>query len=237
MYVRYGNAIHAANAVAVSIAREVLRTNGGLAYAVKETWTIQGKVYGSTQAELRAAIADVQAAYSVDGGDLVLLHNDLTPSAHGMETSLALGGIKVISGPDFPESAGAEYASYRTFNAVVSGEFPVQDPGLMEYEETLSFSGGGPTYAHLQPVDGLPQKQKIFGNTPYRVTQSGRAVGYSSWPTPPDPLWPADLMMAPQITRSNPQKHVGGTRTNYPVTWSYEFESHNPFVGDPTPEP
>lgn len=237
MYVRYGNATHAANAVAVSIARDVLRTNGGLAYAVKETWTVQGKVYGDTQAELRANIALLQATYSVDGGDLVLLHNDLSPSAHGMETSLALGGIKVISGPNFPESAGAEYATYRTFNVVLAGEFPIQDPGLIEYEETLSFSGGGPVYIHMQPVEGFPQKQKVYGATPYRVTQAGRAVGYTTWPIPPNPLWPGDLMHGSDVTRGNPQKHVGGGRTHYPVSWSYQFESKDQFIGDPTPEP
>ncbi len=69
------------------------------------------------------------------------------------------------------------------------------------------------------------------------ATQSGKAVGFLSYPTPRAPLWPGALLndrMRVSYTSPHRSGHDGGQAyTNFGVQWTYHFESAVPLVGQP----
>ena len=234
MQLSYAGIALAANAATVAISREAVLNMAGVPYEYRERWDVQAQVFGDDQAALKVAINDVVTAFSIQGGDLLLYHNDgTTLSSHTLVNAATLSGVRVVSGPSFPQGQGAEYATYRTFNVALEAEFPATlFDGLIEFEETLAFEGGGPLFTHLQPVNGPPQKQLLAEFTPFRAMQDGHAVGYLSWPLPSLPIWPGALVRAGSPRRTSPRKRPGGF-THFPVQWRYEFESVLPLLGDP----
>ena len=133
----------------------------------------------------------------------------------------------------FPEGVGAEGITYRNYSLAVEGLLLTGDGTLLSFVETLSFSGGGPTYGHIETLTGLPVKQQLRNYTVYRVTQQGQAVGISGYPSVPGPLWPAALMRGGSSERRSPRR-IGNSYTEYPITWQYEFEAAFPLYGNPT---
>jgi|ERR1043165_294140 hypothetical protein len=233
MYLRYGGYTHAANEATVSIDRENLRNEADQWYAIRETWNITGQLIATPLALLSIAIDQLLVAYEIPFQDLDLLLNDgLTPSSHFLRNAGSISGVQVIRGPSFPESRGAEYATYRTYNIVVQAEYPVADSGLLNYTETLQFSGGGPLYGHLVLLDDLPQKQVLNANTPYRCVQHGQAVGYATYPLPAPSIWPGALMKAPDIVWTAPRRRGLGYQ-GWQVEWTYEHEDARALVGLP----
>lgn len=243
MRVRFGGFTHPAAECAVTIAKRRNYGPGGQARSQTEQWTINGILQADTQAAVDAAQAAVMAAYSVDDQDCVLLLNDGTASANRLDTGRALGGVRVVEPPSFPEGGerSAEFSTYRTFRVVVEAEYLNFDLNVLAWVETLSFTGGGPRDLHLQPLRGLPQKQRVAESTPFQVVQRGEAIGLTRYPTPPLPLWPADEKIdLRQVETQHPKRYgpVGKpTYVEWPVRWQYTFESAIPMFGDPSPWP
>src|SRR5262249_31358216 len=96
-----------------------------------------------------------------------------------------------------------------------------------------SFSGGGPVYIHRNAINGVPQKQMVYPATPYRCVQSGSAVGYRGYPTPPPPKFPAALMEAPHLPMKSPRR-MGVGYPEYEIGWEYRMESVGPLQAVPT---
>jgi hypothetical protein len=93
---------------------------------------------------------------------------------------------------------------------------------LLSWQETVSKSGGGqPLKAFTYP--GIMPLLLHGDREPYRVTQSGSAVGQSRYPGPPNPYYPENLARLPEFSYAN------RTPDEYEVTWSYEFL----FITDP----
>ena len=178
----------------------------------------------------------MKAAYFVHGKDIALLYDDGTLSNHFILSALCRGGTRVVRQPTFPEWQGAEAGTQRTYSIVVEGEVLDKSVTIGSFHERLSFNGGGPMFAHLQPLQGLPQKQLIYESTPYQVSQDGEAVGIYSYPVPPGPIWPSALKENPRIRQGQPRRSgpVGKPfYTDFPISWSYRFESALPLVGKP----
>jgi len=130
--------------------------------------------------------------------------------------------------------AGAEAAANaaRPAGVLVESELSVQTPpgevgfryvvvgpatgDLLSWQETVTKSGGGQplkafTYSGITPLLMHAERE------PYRVTQSGSAVGQSGYPAAPGPYYPADLARSPERSYANRAPN------EYEVTWSYEF--------------
>ena len=232
----YGSYEHSPGEATIRISKQVLNTEGGVAYGIRETWHIHGKMLAASTVLLEGFLNDLETAYAVNNQDLVLYDN-LGNAARTLAGLTPLGGTRVLSF-DFPEDgrAGSEFVLYRTYEIVVEGLYQPQgqEDGLLSWTETLQFSGGGPKFIFLQPINGLPVRQQVAENTPYRAVQKGRAVGLYSYPSPPGPIWPADEHQDQRDTSPEDPKRSGGREapvyTEFPVSWTYVFESAAPLV-------
>ena len=242
MILAYGDYRHALGETAVIISREGVFAPSGEQLAVREHWRIEGALQAATSALLTQAIQALVDAYSQSGLNLTLyLPDGTTPSAHRIVSSQTLGGTRVVRPPSFPQGKGAEYTTYRGYSIEIEAEIPTTNSSsaLLFWDEVLTFSGGGPRWTYLATLTGTPILQTLQQATPYRVTQVGRAIGYSSYPTPASPIWPLALHADEStITRKLPRRAAGGEPARdveYEVTWSYRFDSDCPLSGDPTP--
>src|SRR5690349_17731790 len=106
MKVRYGSHLHEAAEASINITRTPQLNDAGVPCAYTERWDIRGDLRPSTvtQAAISAAIIALENAYSVNGRDLSLLHDDGTVSAHRMISSRSIGGVRIVGRPSFPES-------------------------------------------------------------------------------------------------------------------------------------
>jgi hypothetical protein len=238
MYLRYGNYIHANNEVGFTITKEAKRTQGGTFYAYHEKWTCKGDLlnYG-TQGAISAAIQGITAAYSQDGQDLVFLLDDgVTPSAHQLISANCNGGTRIVQVPSFPDTYGSgEYQpGYgRSYTFAVEGETQLDtDNVYLTFTETLSFKGnGGPIIVYQQVAQGPWIPQQTSETSLFHATQSGSAVGLYGYPQIPPPLWPQALINQ-EIGEGldSPRRF---SQYEWPVTWSYTFQSNGPLIGLP----
>ncbi len=238
MFLRYGSYSHAVSEAAIQISRRPRYNEGGQSNGYTETWRIDGFLQAANVSALTVAIAAMKLGYSVRFRDLALLNDDGTPTAHYLSNALCVGGVRVVDGPNFPESAGAEYTTYRHYNITVEGTLLQQDLIYLAFHESLSFEGGGPRDVFLTPLDGLPVKQRVASATTYRVSQDGSAIGQFGYPPIPAPIWPtAEHIDQRRITRDSPKRDgpVGAPYfTEFKVNWAYRFESPIPLLNTPT---
>jgi len=237
MKLTYGTYSHDVNEASIRISSSQLDNGGIEPLAKRIVWQITGHIHGTSQADLKTKILALETAY-VDGKDATLLHNDgTTDSAHKLVSANAIGGIKVIAGPEYPIGDGAEYSTFRTFAVAIQGDFPLSALGtstILDWHESVTFAGGGPRDIGIELLNAVPVFQRTQAATIYRAHQSGRAMGYKAYPIVPSPHWPFAEMRPRRVIRYGTAQvfGTGANRTslNYPVEWSYEFESELPFT-------
>jgi hypothetical protein len=237
MILKYGTYAHARNEPAVQIEKRALFSPRGNRRGTRETWRIAGILHGADPAGVTAALAALRTAYSTNGLDLGLYLDDgVTPTDHRLLSSATLGGTRVLA-LDFPVGAGAEYSTFRSYVLTVSGEIVDTSSELLDFSETLSFEGtGGPRIVFLETLTGVPQPQVTRQYTTCRARQEGRAVGLTTYPAFPAPLWPAaELPHERRLTLRSPRR-IGANWSEYIAEWSYLFESVTPLSGSPTVE-
>ncbi|HEX4132483.1 MAG TPA: hypothetical protein VHZ24_20800 [Pirellulales bacterium] len=239
MILAYGSYRHALGEVALTIQRDATVSDDEILFGWRETWSIVGRLHADTPDDLTAAIQNLEAAYRRTRQDVVLyLPDGTTASAHQMRNADTVGGIRVIRPPSFPSGRGAEYSTFRTYSIQLEADFldSSDETGLLAWNETLNFSGGGPRWVYLPTLQGRPVRQQLQAATTFKVTQSGRAVGLRGYPTPPAPIWPTAWHQEQGgVTRVLPHR-VGSNNAQYEVTWTYSFESADPLLGRPTPK-
>ncbi len=235
MIYRYGSYSHANNEVEVQIAQRGIRSARGYVQFVRHTHQIAGKLQAADQAALTAAINSLKTAYGSDGQNAGLYLDDgSTATSHVLISANAIGGVRVVAGPDFPEGTGAEYSTFRSYTITLQADFPNAAAELLEWEEVLSFAGTtGGRFVYLDVLDGPPQKQLVSRFTTQRIVQAGVAVGATTWPIPAVPIWPAaEHQEQRNVTRRTPRRIANGL-TAYPISWQYVFETHIPLEGNP----
>ena len=120
---------------------------------------------------------------------------------------------------------------------MLEAEIPIDaddlETALRSFEETLSFSGGGPKYGHLETLAGPPVKQLLRQQTVYRVGQSGQAIGLYQRPTAPLPIWP-QAQVESGVRRLSSPKRRRDDYTDFSIDWSFRFESATPLVAGRT---
>jgi hypothetical protein len=240
--IRYRNYTHAEGEVAFEI-NQVANINpeSGVADTVTHFWTLSGELLTSdgsdNQGDLTTRINALAAAYSVQGGDLVFLLDDGTPSSHLIRSNATIGGTKVKYF-DWLNSGGAEYTSHRSYRIGLEATYPLRTrSGLSYWRETLEFWGGGRKIRHQESVKGRPRPQVIKRFTVYRARQFGTIVGLYDYAPYPSPLFPQAHL--PDLNRKSsdsptPQGVIGQVRyKDFPRNYAYEFESPTPLFGLP----
>jgi hypothetical protein len=236
IHLEYGSHSHDDCEAAVEIGVSALFNEAGQRYATRHRWTIDGKLHAADQSALTAALNQLQVAYSTNGLNLGLYFENGSPTSHVLDSAQAIGGVRIVEF-GYPDGGrgSAEYSTFRSYRIVAEGDFPDTSIALLSYSEVLTFEGGGPRFVFLQTLNGLPQRQQVAQATPFRVTQAGEAVGHLVRPLPNPPIWPqAEHRDQRRIERPTP-KAVGPqgqvSYMEYPVRWSYFFESATELVG------
>lgn len=234
MQLQYGTYSFTANECDVKAVSETL-VAGGRPYGRRTMLRVRGRMYTAGQADTTAKMNQLTTALQVPFLDLVLLCDDSSRSATLLTNAGSLTGVVITKGPDFEDNMGAEYATQRTFSFSAQAEYPFAGTqnDLLAFSETLSFTGGGPRIIFRPNLDGPWQKQIVYPQTTFRVSQRGAATGYRAYPVVPEPTWPDDeLPDRREISPVSPAR-VGLNWQAYPITWKYEFESVDELVGVP----
>lgn len=235
---RYGNYEHPPGEVTISsITSSVEFSDRGTPNKRKFQWTIQGEKLGDDIDDLTRKLAALERAYERQGQNAGLYQSGGTATVHRLTNGDALGGVR-SHGVSYPQGDGVEYVTSRTFSITLEAEYLITDPGkdsgVLEFNETLSFTGTcGPRTIFLFPISGPPEKQTVQGTTTQKIVQSGSATGRNKYPAIPKPMFPAaEHVEMRQITLSGP-KNSGGDSSEFGASWSYSFESATPLNGSP----
>ena len=233
MEVKYGTYAFGANACEVKSSAQTTINDGGQPVSVRRRIDVDGYLNGDGQAAIAQAAAALVTALDKPFQDLILYRDDGTASDTKLLNSGSLTGV-VIRDVQFPDSRGAEYATFRHFRFSAEADYPLTNTLnlLMSFSETLSFSGGGPIYRHRLAINTRPQKQLVYPFSVFKVTQQGQAVGYRKRPLAPGPIWPAALMEAPDTSMDSPHRR-GKLYSDFAISWRYNFESATRLVGVP----
>jgi hypothetical protein len=238
MILKYGTYSHAQDTVSLAVTREPVRNERDQRYAVRERWTIDGWLTGADAAALTTAIDALETAYATDGQNLILYLNDgVTPTSHSLASASALGGVRIISGPEYPEGAGAEYAVIRNFRITAEALFEDSSPqALVDYSETIQVTGTGGARRVVIPVlVGSPIVQETATATPVFISQDGQATGLTAYPAANLPVTGLhEHVDRRQISRRNPKRQADGTDRFYEITWHYEFTEAAAATATPT---
>lgn len=237
MRLRYGNYLHDHGEVAVSISRQNLETDAGVPYECVHTWQVSGRVVADTTAGLVGKLLRLERAYAIPFQAAALVDaNGLV--CHALPNAGSVSGVRVVQPPSYPDGSGAQLTTYRDYTVVLSAAYPVfARPLLRLWTETVTLWGGLPDRRVVATVNTAPLVYVARRRTPYYATQVGQAVGYSTWPAPPPPLFPAALD-GPEHPRSQTSPRTQeGRLTDFAVGWSYRFSSPLPLVGRPAVMP
>lgn len=195
---------------------------------------VSGRLYGEGDAALSSAETALRTALQRPGQDFGVLRTSGARSASFWANANTIGGNVVVQGPSFTGTTAAEYCLYREFSFTVKNRVGISNANnaVIEFKETVEYEGGEPEYVFKRAINARPQKQLVWYATEYKVTQTGRAVGFRGYPNPARILFPGDKTTGPKFTRESPQRH-GTNYINYPISWAYQFASATPLVAVP----
>lgn len=233
MYATYGSYQTDDNSVIIASRSEIMKNAGGQMYAKKLSHEVKGVLTGADSATITQEMNELMNALAIPFQDFVFYQDDGSDSATLLRNAGSISGV-TVDGPHFIESRGAQYVNQRDFTFTVSAEYPLDDTEnfLLRFQESLTFSGGGPRYVVREAITGPPQKQQVREYTTYEAVQEGIAEGYQKEPVVPPPIWPGALLFAPIIKRVSPDKKGLGYE-RFAVTWRYIFASPSALFGVP----
>lgn len=226
MQLRYGSLTFDADSCEVTMNIETLTNQRGVPYAQMVQMSVSGYLAGADTTAVNSACTTLQSALQSPYRDLVV-YTDA-----GVATHLALYNVGsttgvIVSGPRFPVGRGAELVTMRKFEFSARAEYPLTSGAtvIQSFRESVSVTGtGGPRFIYKPALVGPPQKQVVQAQTVVRATQSGQAVGYLDYPTPPTPLWPqSEHEEQRQISRTG-GIFRGKTWQDFQISWVYQFE-------------
>ena len=214
-----------ANTTAMQIGLQIGYDGRGRLDQEKQTWQVTTTVQtteitiAAAQVDLTSKISAVVSAMNNANGTLTLYNDNGTTKSYHEVTNCRTSDFS------FPSGVGAQYANQRTIVITVNGySDEVKTDKIIEFNETIQFSGGGGRYVVLETISSAPSRFQQNASTVYRATQSGNAVGRDSYPTVPEPKFAVALLeQNPQILKSHRYTQTGEER--YSISWSYSFAS------------
>jgi len=244
MQLTYNGYQHDENEVTISISRQGLIAEDGFVWGYTESWAINGILHGDTDVALAAEMDALEAAYFVQGGNLIWVKGGVT--MHSLISNATLSGTRVVSPPQFTATGNGELTTFRSYSIIVeadvaisgmtyglaNGAFPATNDEiiLLKYEESIDYTGtGGPRFGFLPTLSGTYQKQRLTEKSLMTASQSGMAIGLGRRPLPPAPLYPDDEHTDKRVVRYPQPRKRGGYQIEYPVHWNYTFERNQAF--------
>lgn len=230
MYLKYGDYSHAIGEAVISITKQSVLDEFGRKIGWKENWQIAGFLEGTSVSDVTTKIQALETAYGVNGRDLKLLNDDGSETAHKLINADSISGTRIET-LNYPVGDGAEYTTFRRYTISAMADYSVPGgvaggDGTVTFSQVISTRGtGGPRKVVLETRNGPPVIQYVSQMTPIYITQSGFAVGYLAYPTPPNPIEPQwEDLEKRDIRYESPEiKGVGGLSSQYRISWSYQF--------------
>lgn len=237
----YGSYTHAAGLAGYTHEREPSWNDAWQRESRKHRVTINGVVQvpnDTADADqyrvLAGLVAEMEAAYSVDGRDFTVTLPDGTVALR-LRSADMIGGLRVTKEPSYPVGTGIEWVRMRTFTVVIESEEFVEIGGGsgsadVSFSESVRFQGNGARDVVIMvPMEGDPEEIEVSQRTMCMAFQEGRAARRRGAAVAPPPLWPAqEIGKLRQITPVSPQAVSGGQRLSE-ISWSYTFQSPFPF--------
>ena len=229
IFLQYGSYQHELSDAAVSIQRVGVPNEAGQIFATRDVWSIQGRLEGTTQADLTTKINALESAYNQQASKVSLKFEGGADTAHVMDIQNMLSPIQVTQMPSYPIGAGAEYTTFRNYTIQVEGlvKTGLAQSSLIFYRENVQTSGGFPRDVLVTTLNTPPIRQRIADFTPFIVRQTGRAISLVGWVIAPPPklnILSQAVLIDNTYTKLGPtETFANGVRiqSRFESTWSY----------------
>lgn len=200
----------------------------GQAAILRRTMRVEGEIIAATTAAIDARVAEIRAAYAVEGGSVVLYTSAGAATQFQLPSAGSINGVRIVEGPTFfTQDAKAHYATGLPFAITFEADYlQPQTSGVQFYSETIVQIGDGGARRIVIEVDnGSPVEQVVSTHTPVVIIQSGEAMGYLSYITPNTPLYSQYLDQPDgyQLIKESPQLLGGSIALNYVSRWNYRM--------------
>jgi hypothetical protein len=242
MRVLWGSYAFAANSCELASRSRVVLSDSGRPVRYVTRVNVSGWLEADGQAALSTLEASLRNALATPYQDLKFLTDDGRVTATSLLNASSLSGVRVVDGPTFDGTSGAEYATLRQFRFEAEAEYLVRSASaaVLSFQESVSVTGdGGPRLRLRVPVNAsIIIPQVVTPRSVVRAVQSGQAVGHLGYPAAPPPLWPRPIYQGDQsdVQRQSPRR-LGLAFVEYGIAWRYAFESDGPLVGAPNLPP
>lgn len=241
MQVKYGTYAWPAGGVKVTSTRSIEKNAADVPYQFVDAIECDGYIEAAGQNLLTAAENAMKEALKLNFQDLLFVCDDGSNSATCLTNATSITGVRITDGPHFQDVNGPEYVSQRHFKFKAEADYRYAGVGpttIIEWSETLAFSGGGPLYVCKPAIEGPAQRQLVYPFTPQRVKQTGYAIGFGgtgavAFPEPAPPIWPFALVSNPDAKKTHPKRR-GNVYTDWRLDWEYSYEWTDVLVGTPT---
>ncbi len=237
MQLRYGTYLFGINATSVIDRQEVLWNKGGQAYKVKRIFEGAGWVYGSGTSGLAttAEMLALRAALQVPNQDLQMVDDNGANSAFILINNDSSSGVRVEMGPDWDKVTPYNISQHFTFKAWAEFDLPGTGNFLLDFHETLTFSGGLPEFVCQPATNGPGIRTQTWAQEPFRCLQEGYAVGFKAFPPLPQQKFPNSLKKAGTPRKTSPERRTLGKFEGYRVDYHFEFEDVAPLFTNVNP--
>lgn len=201
--------------------------------------TLEIVVKKDTAAELTTRIDAIYAAFNTNYQDYGLYTDDAGTilSSHALANSDSLSGVRVVNGPKFKDSDGAEYANKRTIIITLEATYDQSDSDLVSWKENLDFTGTTAEDVIVMPGFPAPVAFPMGNVTPQRIIQTGEAVGFVAPVAPPGPIFTTGVYLPARNQEwgyGSGQNQGNDFYRFFHSHWRYEMISLTPQVGFPT---
>jgi hypothetical protein len=233
--IQYGSYIHAHSSTNYTLSRSTVFNSRRTPVAEMIQISLMGRLKGINSLDCDAKLTDLVNAYSVRGVDFHI-NIGAVRSVINLRNSDTIGGIRVTKMPSLPDNKGAAHVGYINYTIELEAQIPFANTfnAMLSFEETLSFRGGGPRFAMIETLFGLPVKQQVRQATIYYATQSGSASGLYRRPRPPAPIFPFALNETnPDFQLKSSKVPSFTTPQDFGISWKYEFQSDSPLIAYP----
>ena len=234
MYLKYGDYKHKEGEVSLSIDERIIEDDQNNKMGVEETWTITGLILpddgaADPVASLQTNISKLQTAYRVNGKNICLYINDSTKTTHEINSSQAIGGVRVQS-IRFPESSGSELVTGRSYVITVKAEVFSSAGGTgssaISKTEVITQQGtGGPRYVWRETRNGPAVRQMVSLHTTVRIQQTGTTITVGGPLIPPPLMSDFELLERRSIATS-----YDSSTLKHTVNYSYQFETYSGII-------
>lgn len=206
----------------------------GLRMERTDTLYLEGEIMASGAAAVLTRAQEIINTYNNDYGNARLYLDDGTATTHGLENDspFNITGVHVMD-RSWPKGGAEELANMRTFKITLQATYADNESQLIQWEETLEFQGtGGPRIEVIETYFGPIAYTQALA-TAQRIVQSGHAIGYTAYVTPPGPIFPEVEHVDRRVIRLGSAKQRGRIATFYPSSWQYYFTTAVPLSGVP----